>query len=154
MAKKQRGKPKGETVAKKQKGRQRGEGEEREKVQAVELNGRTSDKDECNERVDRTGREGSDRSVDNRVTAKDGRRWTGRGANRRGQKASERSKSKKCRGSLGVLSRRKRDDDGKRVQGAEPARANGKRQTANGKRQTAKRVRGSVGVSLTTVRVG
>ena len=113
-------------------------------MQAVELNGPTSDKDECNERVDRTGREGSDRSVDNRVTAKDERRWT--------QKASKRSKSKKCQGSLGVLSRRKRDDDGKRMQGAEPARANGKRQTANGKEGS--RVRGLVRVSLTTVRVG
>ena len=48
-------------------------------VQAVRWNGRTSDKDECNERVDRTGYADSDRSVNDRVTAKDERRWTGRG---------------------------------------------------------------------------
>ena len=53
--------------------------ETKKKVQAVRWNGRTSDKDECNERVDRTGYADSDRSVNDRVTAKDERCWTGRG---------------------------------------------------------------------------
>ena len=48
-------------------------------MQAVRWNGRTSNEDERNERVDRTGYADSDRSVNGRVAAKDERRWTGRG---------------------------------------------------------------------------